>query len=232
MQRNSNSFTDLIISIIIPSVILMKFSGAEDLGPQLALIVALAFPISLGVYELVRFRKPNYFAILGLVSVLLTGGIGLLKLDAQWLAIKEAAIPAILGIVVLLSAKLGVPLIKTLLFNKAVLDTDKIAQELEARNHTAAFEDQLIRATYLFGGTFFFSSVMNYLLTTWIVTSPPGSPAFNEELGQLALLSYPVIALPCMAMMIAIGYMLWRRLNQMTGLSFEEVMASSSKTES
>ena len=227
MQRNSNSFTDLIISIIIPSVILMKFSGTEDLGPQLALIVALAFPIGLGIYELVRFRKPNYFAILGLVSVLLTGGIGLLKLDAQWLAVKEAAIPAILGIVVVLSAKLGVPLIKTLLFNKAVLDTDKISEELQKNGQTEAFEGQLIRATYLFGGTFFFSATMNYVLATWIVTSPSGSPAFNEELGRLTLLSYPMIALPCMAMMIAIGYMLWRRLHRMTGLSFEEVMASS-----
>ncbi len=35
---------------------------------------------------------------LGLISVLLTGGIGLLELDPQWLAIKEAAIPGIIGI--------------------------------------------------------------------------------------------------------------------------------------
>lgn len=225
MQRNSNTLTDLLISIIIPSVILMKFSDPEYLGPQNGLIVALAFPISLGLYELVRYRKPNYFAILGLVSVLLTGGIGLLELDTKWLAIKEAAIPGILGIAVLLSATIGKPIVKMMFFNKALLDTDKISQELQEKGLTEAFEGQMIRATYLFSGTFFFSSVMNYLLTTWIVTSPAGSPAFNEELGQLALMSYPVIALPCMAMMIAIGYLLWRQLRQMTGLNLEQIMS-------
>ncbi len=39
--------------------------------------------------------------ILGIVSVLLTGGIGVLELDTQWLAVKEALIPGIIGVVVL-----------------------------------------------------------------------------------------------------------------------------------
>ena len=69
---------ELIFNIVIPSVILMKFSGAEDLGATKALLVALYFPISWGLYELMKYRKINYIALLGLISVLLTGGIGLL----------------------------------------------------------------------------------------------------------------------------------------------------------
>ena len=38
--------TDLLVSLVIPSVILMKYSGAEDLGPTNALIIALALPLS------------------------------------------------------------------------------------------------------------------------------------------------------------------------------------------
>jgi hypothetical protein len=37
--------------------------------------------------------------------------------------------------------------------------------------------------------TFFFSAVMNYILSRLIVTRPDGSAAFNEQLGQLTLLS-------------------------------------------
>ena len=43
---------DLLFSIIIPSVILMKFSGENGPGTSTALIVALAFPLGWGLYEL------------------------------------------------------------------------------------------------------------------------------------------------------------------------------------
>jgi hypothetical protein len=67
---------------------------------------------------------------------------------------------------------------------------------------------------------------MNYVLAKWIVTSPTGSAAFNEELGQLTLISYPMIAIPSMVMMMAIFYFLWRSIKNMTGLTLEEVMVS------
>lgn len=227
MRRKSGALTDLLLGIVIPSIVLMNLSDAERLGPQLALVVALAFPVGLGLYELLRYRATNYIALLGLVSVLLTGGIGLLQLDPQWLAFKEAAIPAVLGLAVLVSAPLGYPLVKTLLYNPAILDTDKISRIVHERGQTERLEARLTTATYLLGATFFFSAVMNYLLTTWIVTSPAGSPAFNEELGQLALLSYPVIALPSMAMMLAIMFYLWRSIRGFTGLVLEEALAPS-----
>jgi intracellular septation protein A len=94
---------DLLVSIIAPSVILMKFSGDEAFGATTALVVALAFPLSWGLYELLKYKKFNFIALLGLISVLLTGGIGLLQLDTQWLAVKEAAIPGLIGIAVLVT---------------------------------------------------------------------------------------------------------------------------------
>ncbi|WEJ63657.1 VC0807 family protein [Thiomicrorhabdus lithotrophica] len=218
---------DLLVSIVIPSFILMKLSGDSDLGATNALIVALAFPLGWGLFELVKYRKVNFIAILGLVSVLLTGGIGLLELDLKWLAIKEAAIPAIIGLVVLGSTFTRYPLIKTLLYNPVVLNIEKIEQKLIESDNIAKFEKRLSNATYFLAGTFGFSAVMNYLLAKWVVTSPTGSAAFNEELGQMTLLSYPVIAIPSMLMMMAIFYYLWRTIHGMTGLPLEEIMVSS-----
>jgi hypothetical protein len=68
--------------------------------------------------------------------------------------------------------------------------------------------------------------VMNYILARWIVTSPAGSTAFNEELGRLTLLSYPVIAIPSMLMMLAVFYYLWRTIHGMTGFTLEEILVS------
>ena len=227
MPHKPRPLIDLLLSIVIPSIILMKLSGDGELGASGALIVALAFPIGWGLYELIRFKVTNYIALLGLVSVLLTGSIGLLQLDTQWLALKEAAIPAVLGVAVLISARVGYPLIKTLLYNPKVLNTDRIARILRERGQDKEFEARMLNATYLLSGTFFFSAAMNYLLARWIVVSPAGSAAFNEELGQLTLMSYPMIAIPSMLMMLAIFYFLWRSVNRLTGLKLEEMLASS-----
>ena len=217
---------DLLVSLIIPSVILMKFSGDEHLGASTALIVALAFPLGWGLFELVKYRQFNFIALLGLISVVLTGGIGLLKLDPQWLAIKEAAIPGILGIAVLLSTYTRYPLIRTLIYNPKVINVDMIRQRLNESDNSEAFERRLQNATYLLSSTFLFSSAMNYTLAKVIVTSPAGSAAFNEELGQMTLLSYPVISIPAMLMMMGILYYLWRTINGLTGLRLEEILVA------
>ncbi|MDX1635107.1 MAG: VC0807 family protein [Marinobacter sp.] len=218
-------WVDLLISIIIPSVILMKLSDDAYLGATWALIIGLAFPLGWGLWELVRYRKYNFIAVLGVISVGLTGGIGLLALDAKWLAIKEAAIPAIIGLAVLISTRTKYPLVRTLLYNPAVLDVDKIQSRLEEKGNEQVFEARLLKASYFFAGTFLFSSVMNYILAKWIVTSPSGTPAFNEELGQMTLVSYPMIAIPSMVMMIAIFYYLWRSIRRLTGYTLDEVLS-------
>ena len=225
-EHKPRPMIDLSVSIIIPSVILMKFSGDDALGASAALMLALAFPISWGLFELFRYRKFNFIALLGLVSVMLTGGIGLLQLDPQWLAVKEAAIPGLLGVAVLISTYTPYPLIRTLLYNPSIIDIEKVQQKLDEYGTKAIFEKRLKNATYWLSGTFLFSAVMNYVLATIIVKSPAGSAAFNEELGQMTLLSYPVIAIPSTLMMIAIFYFLWRTIQGSTGLALEEVLAT------
>ena len=218
-------FVDLLVSIVAPSLILMKPSGDEHLGSVNALLLALALPLGWGLFELVKYRKKNFIAVLGMISVGLTGGIGLLELDAGYLAIKEAAIPAIIGLAVLISTQTRYPLVRTLLYNPNVLNVDKIHAALEKNNSTAEFEGRLQKASYFFAGTFLFSSIMNYVLAKWIVVSPSGTEAFNEELGRMTLLSYPVIAIPSMVMMILIFYYLWRTIRRLTGFTLEEALA-------
>ncbi|MCP4323583.1 MAG: MFS transporter [Alteromonadales bacterium] len=218
---------DLLFSIIIPSLILMKLSGESDLGATGGLIVALAFPLGWGLFELIKYRKFNFIALLGLVSVLLTGGIGLFELDNKWLAIKEAAIPAVIGIAVLASTFTRYPLVKAMLLNPDLMDVEKIKQQLELNNSTNAFEKRLMIATYFVGGSFAFSATMNYILAKWLVTSPAGTPEFNEQLGQLTLYSYPIIVLPSMLMLMGVFYYMWRSIRDLTGLKLEEVMATS-----
>jgi len=225
-KNKPQPMVDLLISVIIPSIILMKFSDDADLGAANALFLALAFPFFWGVFELIRHKKFNFIAVFGIVSVLLTGGIGLLELDLKWLAIKEAAIPLAIGLAVLGSTFTRYPLIKTLLYNPNVMDVDAIQKALDESGNREVFESRLLKATYFLSSTFLFSSVMNYLLAKWVVTSPTGSVAFNEELGRMTLLSYPVIAIPSMVMLVAIMFYLWRNIQKLSGLTLEQIMIS------
>jgi hypothetical protein len=219
-----NPWFELIVTIAIPAVVLMQLSSAQRLGPAGALMLALAFPLGYGLWQLLRQRKLNLMASIGVVSTLLTGGIGLLALDPQWLAVKEAAIPGAIGLAVLISARTRYPLVRLLVFNRALFDVDKVQQALRARGSEAAFERRLLNGTLMLAGTFLFSSVMNYLLARWVVTSPAGTEAFNAELGRMTLLSYPVIAIPSMLMMIGVMFYLARGARRLTGLELEQML--------
>lgn len=219
-----NPLIELLITLIIPSIILMKFSDPEDLGAMNALLLALAFPLFWGARDLLTRQKLNLFAALGVVSILLTGGIGLLQLDTQWLAIKEAAIPGLIGLAVAISARTRNPLVRVLLYTPALMDVERIQNSLAERGNHTAFESRLKIATWMLAGSFLFSSVMNYFLATWIVVSPTGTPAFNEELGRLTLLSYPMIALPSMLIMMAALYYLARSIRELAGLKLADAL--------
>lgn len=223
-NRKKNPLLELVINIVIPSFVLMKLSAHDKLGAEWALVLALVFPLLWGGYELLTARRFNFVSVLGLVSILLTGGIGLLKLDASWLAIKEAAIPGLIGCAILVSAYTPYPLIRTLLYTPTLIDIEKVNVALESRGNAAAFDKRLLNATFLLSATFFFSSVMNYLLAKWVVVSPAGSEAFNEELGRMTLLSYPVIAIPSMVMMMAVFYYIGRGMKDLAGLSVMDVL--------
>jgi intracellular septation protein A len=219
-----NPLMEIVITILVPALILMKLSGATSLGTMWALLVALAFPFGWGLWDGWRRRKLSWLAVLGVVSTLLTGGIGLLALDARWLAIKEAAVPTLIGVVILGSAWTRTPLIRLLVFNATLFDVDRVHKALDERRNVDAFEQCLRTATMLLAGTFFFSAVANYVLTRWVVTSPAGSEAFNEELGRLTLLSYPIIAIPSMLMMMGLLYWLAREARALTGLHIGDML--------
>jgi hypothetical protein len=212
------------INIAIPALILMKFSGEEALGPVGGLLVALAFPLGYGSWDFIRRREWNLISILGLISVLLTGGIGLLQLDPKWIAVKEAAVPGIIGIAVLLSLRTPFPIVRTFLYNDKIIRVPEVDAALAERGNRDAFERTLVNASWMLAASFFVSSVLNYVLAKLIVKSQPGTTAFNEELGRMTALSYPVIVVPSMIIMIAALWYLFHRIRLLTDLDLEQIL--------
>ncbi len=224
-NRRENLWLNLGLNIFLPILLLKKGEAWLPLVAWQVLIVALLFPVGYFIYDLARRRKYNLFSILGFVSVLLTGGIGLLKMDPVWIAVKEAAIPAIIGVVVIGSLKTRWPLVRTFLFNKEIMDVQKVETRLAERNNRADFEQLLRFCSWLLAASFFFSAVLNYILARVIVkTYPSVDPtAFNDELGSLAVWSWPVIVVPSMAVMFFALWKLLTGIKNLTGFDLEEI---------
>ena len=77
--------------------------------------------------------------------------------------------------------------------------------------------------------SFLLSSVLNFALAAYIFKSPTGTEAFNEEVGQMTALSFPVIVLPTMVVLFFAMYRLFSAMGECTGLSIEDAMLKRDK---
>lgn len=222
--KQENLLVNIAFNIIIPAVILSKFSNEQYLGTTLGLVIALAFPLAYGFLDFFQRDKVNIFSVLGVVSTLLTGTISLLKLPPEYIAIKEAAIPAMIGIIVLISTWTPFPLVGKLIMNEAIFNIAKLNQAVAEKGAELRLQQVLRNCSYFVTVSFAFSATMNYLLAVWIVVSDPGTAAYNEELGKMTALSYPVIALPSMVLMAGALFYLIHHIQKITEQSIEEFL--------
>ncbi len=218
---------NLLITIILPVVILTRFSSEDSLGPDRALALALALPIGYAILELIRTRRISASPIIGVVSVLLTGGFRLLDIPPEWFAVKEAAIPAILALAILVSAWIGKPLAR--IFLNQILDRERIDSALAERGTAHEYEQRTSIATYLLAGAFVLSAILNFVLARMVVTSDPGTDAFNSELGRMTALSYPVITIPVMIVLFVTILYVFNTVGKLTGLEMEDIMKKKPK---
>ncbi len=225
-DRQENVLLSLAINIAIPAVVLMKFSGEDALGPVGGLVVALAFPLAYGVTDFARRRQWNFVSVLGFISVLLTGGIGLLQLDPKWIAVKEAAVPGLIGLAVIGSLKTRFPIVRSLLYNEKIIRVDQVEAALAANGNRGAFDRTLVAASWMLAGSFFVSSILNFVLAKILVKSPAGTVEFNAELGRMTALSYPVIVVPSMLIMVATLVYLFKSIRRLTQLDLEQILKS------
>lgn len=222
-KKNENILINLLFNIVLPVLILTKFSGENYLGPVYGLIIALVFPLSYGIYDFIISKNINFVSVLGFTSVMLTGVFGLFQLDPLWIAIKEASVPLLIALIIIFSMNSKFSLVSTLIYNEAVFDTKKIDERLTEINAKDSFYNMLKKTSWWLAASFILSSILNFSLARYILTADPGTVQYNEQLGKMQALSFPVIAIPCTIFMLVILFYLVKSLKKITGFSFEEM---------
>jgi len=227
--KQENPLISILINVVIPVVILTFLSKEKYLGPVWALVVGLLFPIGYGLRTLIKDRKADFMSIIGVVSVTLTGVFGILKLPPEYIAIKEAAIPLLLGLAIVISLKTPFPLIKKIMMTESLFDVARLKRALKEKGNEAVFEKRLVGLTWGFASSMFLSSGLNYALAKVVLKSEPGSEAFTAELGKMTGLSHIVVLIPCMVVMIWVMNKLFNTLSELTGLKLDDLLADHHK---
>lgn len=226
--KPENPLANLLLNVLIPVAILTnlnKDTGFPQLGPKGSLVAALLFPIGYQLYDYWLRRKWNLFSMIGLISVLLTGGLGLLTLSAQVFAWKEASVPLVLAALIFFSHRGKKPLVKTLLLNPDMLDMPKIETAIERSGTRAGYEWLLWTSTLLLTATMLLSAVLNYFLALYFLQGKvPGTPEYTAGIGAQAGWGYLVVGLPTLVMMAYALYRLFKGLKVLTGLETDDLM--------
>ena len=241
-KEQENPLHNILINVLIPVFALSFMSKDGDkiwhIGAAKAMMVALIPPLAYGIWFFVKTKKMNFFSLLGLVSVMLTGGLtiylwnkdGTVKDNAAILfGIKEACIPFVLGIAVLFSHRSKSPLLNAFLYNDSIFNIPLIEQTVAEKQQQPAYDKLLWNSTLLFACSFAVSTVLNLVLAMHFLgdlnhAAPDAKELYNAQVAKITGWGFLVIGLP---LMVFLGFTLWgllRGLRNITGLDQEKLM--------
>ncbi|KAB8028528.1 VC0807 family protein [Fluviispira multicolorata] len=221
-KPKENLFISIIFNVFIPFFILNKMSST--FGAVNTFFIALAFPLFYAIYDILKRRQLNPISILAIMSIVIKGIFVIYKVDGFWFAVKEAAIPTLLGVVTIVSVWVGKPLINYFIYNENVFNIELLETKLKENNSESLFKKLIWQVTFIFGFAFFLGGVINFFLALNIIVSPAGTESFNKEIAEMTWKGYIVVMIPKIAIS---GFGLWwfiKRLKTITGLDINKIL--------
>lgn len=237
-KQQEHPLSNIMWNVLIP-IVALSFLGKNGdklwhVGPVAGMCIAVSLPLAYGIHHLIKVRKPNFFSILGVVSILLTGGIAVMAYKdngavdqqaPQWFALKEAAIPFVFGVTILASHWTKIPLIRVFLYNPEFFDIPSIERRIKEKSAQQPYRKLILSGTLLLAGSFFLSMMMNYFLAIHFLRDNTHSQeAFNDGVAKLTGWGFAVIGIP---MLIILGIIMWRfvsGLKKITGMDNDEIL--------
>ena len=232
-MKKENPFLNLGFNIVLPVFILNK--GAQFIPIEnpavFILLLALAFPLLYGLKDFIQAGKINWISVIGLASILLTGGLALLKLEGIYFALKEAGIPLLLAFVFVGSLFLKKPLAYVLIFKSSLFNTELIRSRLQAGGYEKKFKSLMISSTWLLAFSFVLSAVLNFVIALRVFKDIDPQLAesakellINKQVADMTWMGYVFIALPLTIVTGALFWWILKQLKLLTGLSLEELV--------
>jgi intracellular septation protein A len=210
------SFVEIIVSFVIPTIILLRFSSESQLGPAKAMLLALAFPVALELYRLSKRQKPSVLSMIAIGGILVTGVISLLGLNENWLALRRSLVYFVIAAALLISILIKRPLLDMALPH--IIDMDTIVAAARKKSALPALKKHLRRTTYMIIVLLVAIGIASYVLTLIVITAPTNTAEFNNEYVRLRVIGLPAITLPLLAGIFGILLYFVSKIEKLTGL--------------
>ena len=225
--KQPHPLADLLLTVVLPSMALEYLSEDSRLGPFWALVVSSLLPLGYGVYCWWIKAGLNFFSILGLAAVVITGGLGLLKLSAFWFGIKEIAVPVLIGLAFPLSHRWGKPVISSMLFAPHLINERVLRESIDTPEKQSAFQRLLFQASLGMGLSMLLSAALNFALALYLIgNKEPGSEAYVKAIGTLNWGGTVIIGVPLIAAMMIVLMRFMRGIYALTGLEKDDIMGA------
>lgn len=248
---SENGLTNVLVNIILPVILLslcskdpalVRAAGKSpsfwQLGPQTALTLAVIFPIAYGIWHFVKVRKANLFSIIGILSVLLTGGLtlylwspdGTVKDHANWwFGAKEASIPLIFALTIYLSGRTARPLLHEFVYQDALFNIRKIEQFVEKHERQDAYLALIRKINTLFASCFILSSALNLALALFLFRgfdnhAIDAQESYNKIVASITGWGFVVVLAPIFVFFYLMVRKLISGLIEVTGLPEDDIL--------
>jgi hypothetical protein len=239
--KEENPLINIMINVLLPTIVLSKLSkegeAIHQLGPKWAMIVALALPLSYGIWHWIKHRKLNIFSTVGMGAILLTGLITIYlwsndaaKPHVAWIfGIKEAIQPLILGSLFLITHRSSSPLFRTFIYNDAIFDIKRIEKSVAEKNLISQYEGLIWKCTCFFFGSFCLSAVLNLIMAHYFLADlapniPNWKEEYNEIIGSITIWGFVAIGVPMTLVAFYILFSMITGLKKLTQLETESLL--------
>lgn len=241
--QQDNPLANILLNVLAPVLILSMCSKEGEslwhIGPYKAMGLALAVPISYGIWHFIAHKKFNIFSAVGFLNVLLTGIITIYLFTADdpktrataplVFGLKEAIQPLILGSLFLITHRSKSPLFNIFVYSEALFDHPRILKAVREKDQELPYLKLLWSSTLLFFGSFCLSAIMNlglafYFLSDLDPTAANWKELYNKDVARITGWGFLVIGVP---LLLVSGFILWRMiggLKQLTGMETDEIM--------
>lgn len=220
MSPTRLALLELACTVALPVLILQV--GLNWFGPVTTVFVAGAPAAAFLVFQMARERTVSALGVIGLVGVGLSGGIGLLRLDAGWFAVKEALVPLVFGAALAISA-FG-PWSPIHLVLDRLLAPEPWARVKEDPARRARLDAAMRRSTLEAAVVTALPGILAFFLARWTVVSPTGTEAWAAEMRDYSGLSLPAVTGPAVVLLWYWARRMFDRIEDAIGVGLETLL--------
>jgi len=188
---------DILIGAVAP-VVILKY-GTAPLGTLPAYLLAALVPVAWVLLDLlVITRRFNFITSYVGFSAVMRGALAFWYVDGALFAFKDSASYLLAVLIFGVTAFMAKPVMRTIATQGLSPETPAQERSLDHLMSEPTVLRALRQATLIIAATNLLAGIANYVINFRMVTSPFGTPAFNDQVANVNAITRIALVIPDM----------------------------------